>query len=87
MFSRLQSHRRKRRSRDATFRHADLRHITEAAWWERVYRWLFKLEYCDNDGSLVSTWLKVRRILRWGGILLLLWFIGESLSAWNILNN
>ena len=87
MFSRLKQYLRQRRSRDATFRHADLRHITEAAWWERAYRWLFKLEYCDRDGSLVSSWLKVRRILRWGVLLLLAWFVVESLSAWNILNN
>lgn len=77
---------RKRRSRDAAYVHADLRHITEAPWWERVWRWLFKLEYCDNDGRLVFAWLRIRRSFRWVFVLLFSWFVVESLTAWNIFN-
>ncbi|MDR1497916.1 MAG: hypothetical protein LBS59_05845 [Puniceicoccales bacterium] len=76
--------RRKRRYLSATYAHADLSKTTEPPLREKIWRRLFKLEYCDADGSTARATKRTRRWLFLPVLLLLAWFIAESILAWDI---
>ncbi|MDR2844811.1 MAG: hypothetical protein LBV28_01820 [Puniceicoccales bacterium] len=76
--------RRRRRYRDATYVHADLSRMTEAPWSEKIWRRLFRSEYCDMDGSTAKKMRQLRRVLGFSVALLLLWFVVENALAWNV---
>jgi hypothetical protein len=76
--------RRHRRYRSAVYSHADLSRDIEAPLLEKIWRWLFKPEYCDSDGSTARMLARVRQFLTWALIWGAGWFTVESLRAWNI---
>ena len=76
--------RRRRRYRDAVYAHADLTDMTEASFREKIWRWFFKPEYCDTDGSVLRIVRCLRLLLSWAMLWGLGWFIAESFQAWNV---
>jgi hypothetical protein len=74
----------KRRYRSAAYTHADLSKTTEPPLREKIWRYLFKPEYCDADGATARAFRRTLRFGLWSLLLPLAWFIAESLHAWNI---
>lgn len=76
--------RSRRRYRDARYAHTDLTEWTEAPFRERLWRWFFKPEYCDTDGTAMRLVRCLRLVLSWAVLWGAGWFIAQSFQAWNM---